>query len=69
MILEGAVAMVTEGTTIEFISIVIGAEVAVEGEAQVALEVITTVTTSLLFREDEVKVAPVPELIPFTCHW
>jgi len=66
---EGLAAMLTEGVKLVVTLIVIAFDVAVAGEAQVALEVMITVTTSLLFSVVEVKVAPVPALVPFTCHW
>ncbi len=66
---EGLDEMLTAGTSVELTVMVIALEVAVSGEAQTAFEVMTTVTTSLLFKVVEVKVAPVPALLPFTCHW
>ena len=68
IILDGAAAMEMEGTTVVLTSMVTGAELAVAGEAQVALEVTVTVTTSLSFNAADVNVAPVPALVPFTCH-
>ena len=68
IILDGAAAMEIEGTTVVLTSMVIGAELAVAGEAQVSSEVRITVTTSLSFKDAEVNVAPVPALVPFTCH-
>ena len=45
-------------------------EVALAGEAQLAFEVITTVTTSPLAKVVEVNVGElVPALAPFTFHW
>lgn len=58
----------TVGATIGRTSMLIVLDVAVGVETQVALEVITTATASLLFNVVEVKVAPVPELVPFTVH-
>ena len=68
IILDGAAAMEREGTTVVLTSIVIAVEPAVGGEAHVALDVIVTVTTSLSLSAADVNVAPVPELVPFTCH-
>ena len=68
IILDGAAAIEIEGTTVVLTSIVIAVEPAVGGEAHVALEVIVTVTTSLSFSVADVNVAPVPELVPLTCH-
>lgn len=65
----GLADILTAGTSVELTVMVIALEVAVSGEAQTALEVITTVTTSLLFKLAEVNVVPVPALLPFTCHW
>ena len=65
---DGLATIVTDGTGAGVIVIVIALDVAVVGEAQLALEVITTVTTSPLFSEVEEKVAPVPEFVPFTRH-
>ena len=64
----GFAAILTAGTKLVVTTIVIVFEVAVGGAAQVALEVIITVTASLLFNVVEVNVAPVPALVPFTCH-
>jgi hypothetical protein len=45
-------------------------EVAVEGTAQAAFEVSTTVTASLFAKVVDVNVAEfVPALFPFTFHW
>ena len=65
---DGLATMLTDGVTTGFTVIVIVFEVAVVGETQLAFEVIITLTTSPIFSEDEVKVAPVPTLAPFTCH-
>lgn len=65
---EGTAATVTEGVTVGVTTMVIVLDVAVLGETQAALEVMITVTLSPLFSELDVKVAPVPELVPFTCH-
>jgi hypothetical protein len=68
-IVEVPVAIETDGTTAALTVIVTVLEVAVTGDAQVALEVIITVTTSELFNVEEVKVEEfVPTLPPFTCH-
>ena len=64
----GFAAILTEGIRLVVTEIVMVLEVTVAGEAHVALDVITTVTASLLFNEAEVNVAPVPALVPFTCH-
>ena len=65
----GLAAIVTEGTRFVVTDMAMGAEVAVKGETQAALEGIITVTASPLFKEDEVKVVPPdPAFTPFTCH-
>lgn len=61
---ETATEGVTEGLTV----IVIGEEVAVVGDAQLSLEVISTVTTSPSFNPVLENVDPVPALLPFTFH-
>ena len=62
-------AITTEGTGAGVTVIVIPALVAVVGVAQIALDVNTTVTTSLLFSVEVVKVGLfVPALVPFTRH-
>ena len=43
-------------------------EFAVDGLAQLKFDVRTQVTTSPLFKELELYVAPVPTFEPFTCH-
>ena len=59
----------TEGVT-ELVLIVITLLVAVAVVVHVALEVIITVTWSLLPRVLDVKVAEfVPAFVPFICHW
>lgn len=59
----------TAGVTGEVTSIVTAFEVAVVVETQLALEVITTVTTSPFTRLDEVNVAEfVPTFVVFTFH-
>lgn len=71
--LHGVVVLteiVTEGVTEADTVILIAFDVAVVGEAQGSLDVIITVTTSPLFKVDEVKVefvAPLT-LLPLTCH-
>jgi hypothetical protein len=53
-----------------FTTIVIPVLVAVVGEAQAALDVNITLTTSLLFNVVLVNVGLlVPALAPLTCHW
>ncbi len=64
----GFAAIITEGTGAGVTVIVILLEVAVNGTAQLALEVIIACTTSPLFNETVEKVEPVPALLPFTCH-
>ena len=60
----------TEGVTMVFTVMVIPVLVAVAGEGQVALLVMTTVTTLLFARVVEVKVVLlVPAFTPFTFHW
>jgi hypothetical protein len=58
----------TDGVNVEFTVIVTGADVAVVGDAQVSLEVITTVTTSPSFKPVLENVDPVPALDAFTFH-
>ena len=59
----------TEGVT-ELAVIEITLLVAVDDVAQLALEVMITVTWSLFERELEVNVGEfVPALTPFICHW
>jgi len=61
--------IVTVGVTLEVV-IAMGLLVAVNGLAQGSLLVITTVTTSPLFKIPVVKVGLlVPAFIVFTCHW
>lgn len=64
----GKAEIVTEGMGAGVTEMIIELEVAVAGTAQLALEVIITLTTSPLFRDVVLKVAPVPVLDPFTCH-
>ena len=62
-----AIAIV--GVTTGFTVIVILFEVAVAGLLQFAFDVMTTRTTSLLFKVVEVKVGEsVPTFVPFTFH-
>ena len=59
----------TEGVT-ELAVIEITLLVAVDDVAQLALEVMITVTWSLFERELEVNIGEfVPALTPFICHW
>ena len=62
-------AILTNGVT-ELAVTVMALDVAVGVVVQPALLVITTVTTSLLFKVVVVKVTPVcpATLVPFTCH-
>jgi hypothetical protein len=63
-------AMVTEGVRLSFTVIRILLLVTVAGVAQVAFDVITTVTLSLLLSVVVVKLGLlVPTFTPFTCHW
>ena len=62
-------AIETEGLTVVFTTIVVLFEVAVTGDAQFEFEVNITVTTSLLARVVEVKVAEfVPAEFPLIFH-
>ena len=61
--------MPTEGVTIAVTVIVIALEVGVAGDAQAALDVIRTFTTSPFANAAEVYTGEfVPTLTPFTCH-
>jgi type II secretory pathway component PulF len=63
------VVTVTDGAVVGLIVIVIPVLVAVVGEAQPELEVITQVITSLLAKAELLKVFEfVPALIPFIFH-
>ncbi|KAF5029616.1 hypothetical protein DSECCO2_646760 [anaerobic digester metagenome] len=63
------IAILTDGTKVELIVMVIPDEVAVAGLAQVAFEVITQVTTCPLVNDDVVNVAAfVPAFVPSTFH-
>jgi hypothetical protein len=53
---------------IEFTVIVTLLLFAVAGTAQASLDVMIQVTTSPLFSVELANVAPVPALVPFTCH-
>jgi hypothetical protein len=64
----GKAAMLTLAGRAGLTTMVTALEVAGDPVAQVALDVITQVTTSLLASVVEVKVAPVPEFIEFTFH-
>ncbi len=58
----------TDGVT-ELEVIVIALLIAVVGTAQAALDIMITVTRSLLLRELEIKFGElVPAFTPFTCH-
>lgn len=60
----------TVGAEVGFTVTEIGEDVALVGDAQPELEVITTVTASLLANaEDEYVLELVPAFIPFTFHW
>ena len=62
-------AMLTDGVTVGFTVMVIVFDVAVVGDAQVALEVMTHVTTDPVARVVVVNVALlVPAFVPFTFH-
>jgi hypothetical protein len=66
----GLATIVTPGVTLALTVMVTGALVAVGEAVQVALEVITTVTTSPFVRVVEVKVGlSVPVFTPLTLHW
>ena len=63
------VLIVTEGVTDELMVIVIALEVAVVGDAQLAVEVMTQVTTAPVVSVVVMNVALlVPALVPFTFH-
>ena len=65
---DGTAATVTDGVTVGVIDMAITFEVAVVGFPQAALLVRITETLSPLFKVVELKVEPVPALVPFTCH-
>ena len=68
-IVNDTVLMLTDGVTIVLVVMVSALLVAVGVFAQMALLVITTVTTSLLAREEVVNVVLLdPVLIPLTFH-
>jgi hypothetical protein len=66
VVAEGVTA--TEGVNTEFTVMVIGLEVAVAVVAQASVEVISTVTTSPLFKPVLENVDPVPALDALTFH-
>ena len=69
MVLPGLAAILTDGTTIAFTVIVIVLDVAVAGNAQVAVDVITHVTASPFINVAFVYVLLfVPTLLPFNFH-
>lgn len=62
-------ATATDGVTLVFTVIVTGEDVAVVGDAQVAVEVITQVTIAPLLNAAFVYVVPpVPTFVPFNFH-
>ena len=61
--------IITDGVTEVLTVIAIGVEVAVAGAAQVAVDVITQVTTSPFINPLLEYELPVPTLLPFTFHW
>jgi hypothetical protein len=64
------VVIVIVGTRAGVTLIVTLLEVAVEGDAQAALDVSTQLTTSLLLKDVDAKLDElVPALVPFTFHW
>ena len=66
---EPVEVILTDAVTADEIVMVMALDVAGEPVAQLKLDVITTVTTSLLFKADEVNVAElVPAFVPFTFH-
>ncbi len=68
--LPAVIAMLAEGTSVEFTVIWMLLLVAVAGDTQLALLVITTVTILLLVKVVDVKLALlVPAFTPFTFHW
>lgn len=68
-ILEPVDEILTEAETFVETVMVIELDVAGEPAAQTALEVITTLTTSPLFKRDEVNVTELlPAFVPFTFH-
>ena len=52
IVLPGFAAMLTDGVTVAFTVIVIALDVAIAGDTQVAVEVMTQVTTSLFTNEE-----------------
>lgn len=70
MVLPGLAAMLTDGVTLLLTDIVIAPLVAVAGDAQEALLVITQVTMSPFNSAAFVYVVLlVPTLVPFSFHW
>lgn len=70
MVLPGLAAMFTDGVTLLLTDIVIAPLVAVAGDAQEALLVITQVTMSPFNSVAFVYVVLlVPTLVPFSFHW
>lgn len=67
-ILFADAATATDAVTGALTVIVMGVDVAVEGVAQVAVEVITQVMTSPLAKAALVKMLPVPTLVPLRFH-
>jgi hypothetical protein len=69
-VLPGFAVILTEGTTTGFTVMVMVFEVALVGDAHGAVDVIITLTTSLLLSVVVVKVEAVapPTFVPFTCH-
>jgi hypothetical protein len=67
---EGLEVTETDGTRLFTIEIVIEFELIVNGETHAALDVMMTLTTSLLLSVVVVKVEAVapPTFVPFTCH-
>jgi hypothetical protein len=69
-ILVALAATLTVGVTIAVTTVVKAFEVAVSGVLQPAFEVITTRTTSALFKVVVLKLGEsVPAFVPFTFHW
>jgi hypothetical protein len=66
---ESKAVITIAGTTVGTILTVSLLEVAVRGDAQLELDVITQFTISPLFKLEEENVAPTALLVPFTFHW
>ena len=60
--------MTTDGASVLFTFMTMVLELAVGTVAQLAVEVIMTITLSLLFKVVLLKTDPVPELLPLTNH-